>query len=160
MTKVEGNNDIERDDIFDRSNLINPQEKDKLFKQEGTGKSFWFNLMFYLMVFVVLSLLYRGVVLYTTGDYLFRSFLNEDAPEMPKWYPITTIVLSIVSLIGLILTYMFRKIGPYTVVISLFLAATIQPEFMADGTLYTLFALFVFIGYGLAIIYPYWNKFK
>ena len=160
MTNVEGHNEIERDDIFDRSNLINPLQKDKQFVQEKEGKSFWFNLMFYLMIFVVLSLLYRGIVLYTTNDYLFRSFLNEDAPEMPQWYPITTIALSIVSLVGLILTYMFRKIGPYLVVISLFLAATVQPEFMADGTLYTLFALFVFIGYGLAIIYPYWYKFK
>ena len=160
MTNIKGQNEIERDDIFDRNKLLNPLEKDKQFQQEGTGKSLWFNLMFYLMIFVVLSLLYRGIILFTTNDYLFRSFLNEDAPEMPQWYPISTIILSIVSLVGLILTYMFRKIGPFVVVISLFLAATIQPEFMADGTLYTLFALFVFIGYGLAIIYPYWNKFK
>ncbi len=46
------------------------------------------------------------------------------------------------------------------VVTSLFVSAAMQPEFMADGTLFTMFTLFVFIGYGLAIIYPYWHKFK
>lgn len=161
MTDIKGSeNNIERDDIFDRSTLINPLETDNIFNKKEGFKSFGFKLMFYLMLFITISLLYRGVMLYTTNDYLFRSFLNEDAPEMPNWYPISTILLSISTLIGLILTYMFRKIGPFIVVATLFLAATIQPEFMADGTLYTLFALFVFIGYGLAIIYPYWKNFK
>lgn len=150
----------ERDDIFDFKNLVNQKEEEKEIVHEGSGKSLWFNLMFGLMLFLIISLLYRGVMLLVTNDYLFRTFLNEDAPEMPKWYPIATIVLSITALIGIILTYLFRKIGPYLVVFSLFIAAAFQPEFMADGTLYTLFALFVFIGYGLAIIYPYWTKFK
>jgi len=154
------NEELERDDIFDRNNLLNPKPEDKKLEHQGKGKSLWFNIMFVSMILIVASLLYRGVVLYQTNDYLFRSFLNEDAPEMPSWYPITTIGLSIFALIGLVLVYQYRKIGPYLVVASLFLSATIQPEFMADGTLYTLFALFAFIGYGLAIIYPYWNKFK
>ena len=154
------NNDIERDDIFDRSNLINPKEEDRKVIHAGEGKSFWFHLMFVMMSFIILSLLYRGYVLYDTNDYLFRSFLNEDAPEMPTWYPISTIGLALVSFVGIVLTYMFKKVGPFLVGGSLFLAAAVQPEFMADGTLYTLFALFVFIGYGLAVIYPYWNRFK
>ena len=159
MTNKE-NQDIERDDIFDRNNLLNQTRKDSEAIHVGDGKSFWFKSIFFFMLFVVASLLFRGYRLYTTNDYLFRSFLNEDAPEMPQWYPITTIVLGIFALIGLFLTYGFKKIGPYMVVISLFLSATIQPEFMADGTLFTLFALFVFIGYGLTVIYPYWHKFK
>lgn len=152
--------DSEREDIFDRKTLFDPSRKDKEVEHVGNDKSFWFKLMFWMMIFIVISLLYRGYELLVTNDYLFRSFLNEDAPEMPKWYPIVTIGLSLVSFVGMILTYNFKKIGPFLVVGSLFLAASIQPEFMADGTLYTLFALFVFIGYGLAVIYPYWHKFK
>ena len=150
----------ERDDIFDKNILLNTTRESREAEHKGGDKSFWFKLLFWMMIFVVASLLYRGYVLYTTNDYLFRSFLNEDAPVMPQWYPIATIAVSIITLIGLFLTYYYRKIGPYIVVGSLFIAASFQPEFMADGTLYTLFALFVFIGYGLAIIYPYWHKFK
>lgn len=161
MTNKESQNqEIERDDIFDRSNLINQSRESSHAIHEGDDKSFWFKLMFYFMLFVVGSLIYRGYILYSTNDYLFRSFLNEDAPEMPQWYPITTLVLSFLALIGLFLTYAFKKLGPILVVAALFVSATVQPEFMADGTLYTLFALFVFIGYGLAVIYPYWHKFK
>ena len=152
--------EIERDDIFDKDKLFTQTRESREVEHEGEGKSFWFKLMFFVMLFIVSSLLYRGIELYITDDYLFRSFLNEDAPEMPKWYPITTILLAVISLIGLILTFMFKKVGPYLVVASLFIAAMVQPEFMADGTLFTLFALFVFIGYGLAIIYPYWKKFS
>ena len=152
--------EIERDDIFDKDKLFTQTRESREVEHEGEGKSFWFKLMFFVMLFIVSSLLYRGIELYITDDYLFRSFLNEDAPEMPKWYPITTILLAVISLIGLILTFIFKKVGPYLVVASLFIAAMVQPEFMADGTLFTLFALFVFIGYGLAIIYPYWKKFS
>lgn len=154
------NIDTEKDDIFDFKNLVNQKEEQAEIVHQGADKSFWFKLMFGLMLFIIISLLYRGVMLFVTNDYLFRSFLNNDAPEMPSWYPIATIILSLVALVGIFLTYLFKKIGPYLVVASLFIAAAFQPEFMADGTLFTLFALFVFIGYGLAIIYPYWSKFK
>lgn len=123
-------------------------------------RTFWFNLLMIIMVLLLSSLLYRGIVLYTTNDYLFRSFLNIDAPEMPSWYPITTIIFAIISFIGLALTYFYRKIGVYIVLGSLFLAACVQPEFMPDGTLLTMFALFFFFGYGLAILYPHWKEFK
>jgi len=160
MSNQNNDNIQERDDIFDFKNLVNQKGENKDIVHEGKGKSFIFNFMTGLMVFIIISLIYRGFLLYQTNDYLFRTFLNEDAPEMPTWYPIATIILSITALIGIILTYLFKKIGPYLVVGSLFVSAAFQPEFMADGTLYTLFALFVFIGYGLAIIYPYWSKFK
>ncbi len=153
-------NEIEKDDIFDFKNLVNQKQEQKEIVHEGNNKSFLFKLMFGIMVFLIISLLYRGVELYQTNDYLFRSFLNNDAPEMPFWYPIATIVLAVIALIGIILTYLFKKIGPYLVVGSLFISAAFQPDFQPDGTLFTLFALFVFIGYGLAIIYPYWSKFK
>lgn len=158
--KKSQNQEIERDDIFDRNQLFTQTRESREVEHLGDGKSFWFKLMFAVMIFIVASLIYRGIQLYITDDYLFRSVLNEDAPEMPKWYPISTIVLAVLALIGLILTFAFKKIGPFLVVGSLFISAVVQPEFMADGTLFTLFALFVFIGYGLAIIYPYWKKFS
>ncbi|QES94395.1 hypothetical protein F0358_10925 [Empedobacter brevis] len=136
------------------------QTKNKDLKHEGNKKSFLFKSMIFIMVFLVLSILYRGYQLLVTNDYLFRQMLNEDAPKMPEWYPIVTIVLGIIALAGIFLVNAYKRIGVYMVVVSLFASAVIQPEFMADGTLFTMFSLFVFIGYGLAIIYPYWYKFK
>ncbi|WP_068598951.1 hypothetical protein ACF3NR_00615 [Vaginella massiliensis] len=123
-------------------------------------RTVWFNVLMVIMLLILASLLYRGIMLYVTNDYLFRDFLNVEAPEMPSWYPITTIIFAIISLVGLGLTYMYRKIGVYLVLGSLFLATCVQPEFMPDGTLLTLFALFFFFGYGLAILYPHWKTFK
>lgn len=122
-------------------------------------RTFWFKLLMFIMSFLIISLLYRGIQLYQTNDYLFKDIVEYETPEMPSWYPITTIVFSVISLIGLILTYFLKKIGVYIIVASLFLAATIQPEFMPDGTLFTLFTLFFFVGYGLAILYPHWKEF-
>ncbi|TGN27906.1 hypothetical protein [Empedobacter tilapiae] len=152
--------DKERDDIFDTDVLMQKGNNSNPIKHEGNKKSFLFKSMILIMVFLILSILYRGFQLLITNDYLFRQMLNEDAPEMPKWYPIVTIVLGVLALIGIFLVNNYKRVGVYMVVISLFASAVIQPEFMADGTLFTMFSLFVFIGYGLAIVYPYWYKFK
>lgn len=79
---------------------------------------------------------------------------------MPAWYPTATLGLGILSLIGIILVYFYKKIGVYLTILSLFIAITMQPEFMPDGTLYSMFTLFVFIGYGLAVIIPHWKEFS
>ncbi|MGV0830617.1 hypothetical protein ACTS9D_00150 [Empedobacter brevis] len=160
MTDQKLDTNQERDDIFDTKVLMSNQAKNKDLKHEGNKKSFLFKSMIFIMIFLILSILYRGYQLLVTNDYLFRQMLNEDAPEMPKWYPIVTIVLGIIALAGIFLVNAYKRIGVYMVVVSLFASAVIQPEFMADGTLFTMFSLFVFIGYGLAIIYPYWYKFK
>ncbi|GEM51804.1 hypothetical protein [Empedobacter brevis] len=160
MTDQKLDTNQERDDIFDTKVLMTDQTKNKDLKHEGNKKSFLFKSMIFIMVFLVLSILYRGYQLLVTNDYLFRQMLNEDAPKMPEWYPIVTIVLGIIALAGIFLVNAYKRIGVYMVVVSLFASAVIQPEFMADGTLFTMFSLFVFIGYGLAIIYPYWYKFK
>ncbi|WP_276679804.1 hypothetical protein [Empedobacter brevis] len=160
MTDQKLDTNQERDDIFDTKVLMSNQTKNKDLKHEGNKKSFLFKSMIFIMIFLILSILYRGYQLLVTNDYLFRQMLNEDAPEMPKWYPIVTIVLGIIALAGIFLVNAYKRIGVYMVVVSLFASAVIQPEFMADGTLFTMFSLFVFIGYGLAIIYPYWYKFK
>lgn len=159
MTK-EINKTEERDDLFDTKVLMSDNTKSKDLKHTGNKKSFLFKSMIFIMAFLILSILYRGVQLVITGDYLFRQMMNGDAPEMPSWYPIVTIAFGIISLIGIFLVNAYKRLGVYMVAGSLFLAAAIQPEFMADGTLFTMFTLFVFIGYGLAIIYPYWDKFK
>ncbi len=158
--QVNTNNDKEREDIFDSDVLMSDNTKSNDLKHESNNKSFLFKSMTFIMVFLILSILYRGYQLFVTNDYLFRQMLNNDAPEMPKWYPITTLILGVVSLVGIFLVNSYKRIGVYMVVASLFIASAIQPEFMADGTLFTMFTLFVFIGYGLAIIYPYWYKFK
>lgn len=150
----------ERDDLFDAKVLMSDNTKSKDLKHTGNKKSFLFKSMIFIMAFLILSILYRGVQLIITGDYLFREMMNGDAPEMPTWYPIVTLAFGLVSLVGIFLVNAYKRLGVYLVVGSLFLSAAIQPEFMADGTLFTMFALFVFIGYGLAIIYPYWDKFK
>lgn len=160
MTDQKLDTNQERDDIFDTKVLMSDQTKNKDLKHEGNKKSFLFKSMIFIMVFLILSILYRGYQLLVTNDYLFRQMLNEDAPEMPKWYPIVTISLGVIALAGIFLVNAYKRIGVYMVVVSLFASAVIQPEFMADGTLFTMFSLFVFIGYGLAIIYPYWYKFK
>lgn len=160
MTDQKLDTNQERDDIFDTKVLMSDQTKNKDLKHEGNKKSFLFKSMIFIMVFLILSILYRGYQLLVTNDYLFRQMLNEDAPKMPEWYPIVTIVLGIIALAGIFLVNAYKRIGVYMVVVSLFASAVIQPEFMADGTLFTMFSLFVFIGYGLAIIYPYWYKFK
>ncbi|WP_413533503.1 hypothetical protein [Empedobacter brevis] len=152
--------DKERDDIFDTKVLMSDQTKSKDLEHKGNKKSFLFKSMIFIMVFLILSIIYRGYQLFVTNDYLFRQMLNDDAPEMPKWYPIVTIILGVIALTGIFFVNAYKKIGVYMVVISLFASAVIQPEFMADGTLFTMFSLFVFIGYGLAIIYPYWYRFK
>lgn len=79
---------------------------------------------------------------------------------MPDWYPTATLGLGILSLIGIILVYFYKRIGVYLTILSLFAAIVMQPEFMPDGTLYSMFTLFVFIGYGLAVIIPHWKEFK
>lgn len=160
MTDKKNETNKEREDLFDANVLMSDNTKSNDLKHKGEKKSFLFKSMIFIMVFLLLSILYRGCQLLVTNDYLMRDLLNQDAPEMPSWYPISTIIFGLIGLAGIFLVNKYKRIGVYMVAGSLFISAAIQPEFMADGTLFTMFALFVFIGYGLAIIYPYWYKFK
>lgn len=158
--QINTKSDKEREDIFDSDVLMSDNTKSEKIKHQGNDRSFLFKSMIFLMIFLILSILYRGYELFVTNDYLFRQIMNDDAPAMPKWYPIATIFLGLLALVGIFMVNAYKKVGVYMVVATLFISAAMQPEFMADGTLFTMFALFVFIGYGLAIIYPYWYKFK
>lgn len=123
-------------------------------------RSFWFQLLIAIMLFLVGGVLYRAYLIWETNDYLFKEFFELGDSVMPSWYPGVSLALGLVSLIGLVLTYFYRKIGVYMTIAGLFLTIVIQPEFMPDGTLYSLFALFFFVGYGLAVIIPHWKEYK
>ena len=82
--QVNTNNDKEREDIFDSDVLMSDNTKSNDLKHESNNKSFLFKSMIFIMVFFILSILYRGYQLFVTNDYLFRQMLNNDAPEMPK----------------------------------------------------------------------------
>jgi len=123
-------------------------------------RSIWFNGLIALMLILVGGIIFRGYRIWDTNDYLFKEHFHLDDSLMPAWYPGVTLGLGILSLIGVVLVYFYRKIGVYLTILSLFVAIVIQPTFMPDGTLYSMFTLFVFIGYGLAVIIPHWNNFK
>jgi len=123
-------------------------------------RSIWFKLLIAIMLILVGGVLFRSYVIWSTNDFLFKEHFGLEDSVMPTWYPITSIVLALISFIGVILTYFYRKIGVYATIIGLFLSIVMQPEFMPDGTLYSMFTLFVFIGYGLAVIIPHWKEFK
>lgn len=123
-------------------------------------RSFWFQLLMAIMLVLVSGVLYRAYLIWSTNDYLFKEHFDLEDSVMPTWYPMVSLGLGLLSLIGVVLTYFYRKIGIYMTITGLFLTVIIQPEFMPDGTLYALFALFFFIGYGLAVIIPHWKEFK
>ncbi len=123
-------------------------------------RSIWFIGLIWLMMFLVGGIIFRGYRIWSTGDFLFKEFFNLRDTVMPSWYPGVTLGLGILSLIGVLLVLFYKKIGVYLTIASLFAAIVIQPTFLPDGTLYSMFTLFVFIGYGLAVIIPHWNEFK
>lgn len=113
------------------------------------------------MLILIGGILFRSYVILSTNDYLFKEHFNLEDSVMPAWYPWASMILAIISLIGIILTYFYRKIGVYTTILALFLTTIVNfPDFMLDGLLFSMFALFVFVGYGLAVIIPHWQKFK
>jgi hypothetical protein len=123
-------------------------------------RSFWFNGLIFLMLILTGGILFRGYRIWSTNDFLFKEYFHMSDSVMPGWYPSATLILGLLTLLGIILVYFYKKIGVYLTVISLFIAIVMQPEFMPDGTLYSMFTLFVFIGYGLAVIIPHWREFK
>jgi len=123
-------------------------------------RSIWFKGLIALMLVLVGGIIFRGYRIWSTNDYLFKEHFHLEDSVMPAWYPDVTFGLGILSLIGIVLVYFYKKIGVYLTIASLFAAIVIQPEFMPDGTLYSMFTLFVFIGYGLAVIIPHWKEFR
>ncbi|MFA7447444.1 MAG: hypothetical protein WCY77_03320 [Weeksellaceae bacterium] len=123
-------------------------------------RSIFFKSMILIMLVLIGGVLFRGFEIWSTNDYLFKDYFDLSDSLMPTWYPTVTLILGFISLIGIILVYFHRKIGVYLTILGLFLSIVIQPEFMPDGTLYSMFALFVFVGYGLATIIPHWKEYK
>lgn len=123
-------------------------------------RSIWFHGLIAIMLVLIGGILFRGYRIWSTNDYLFKQHFDLDDSVMPGWYPMATIGLGLLSLIGIILVYFYRKIGVYMTIFGLFISVAMQPEVMVDGVLFSLFTLFVFIGYGLAVIIPHWREFK
>lgn len=123
-------------------------------------RSIWFHGLIAIMLVLIGGILFRGYRIWSTNDYLFKQHFDLDDSVMPGWYPMATIGLGLLSLIGIILVYFYRKIGVYMTIFGLFISVAMQPEVMVDGVLFSLFTLFVFIGYGLAVIIPHWQEFK
>jgi len=123
-------------------------------------RSIWFNTLIFIMLVLIGGIIFRGYRIWSTNDYLFKEYFHLEDSVMPTWYPNVTLGLGILSLIGIVLVYFYKKIGVYLTALALFISIIIQPEFMPDGTLYSMFTLFVFIGYGLAVIIPRWKEFS
>lgn len=127
------------------------------FPNETNERSFGFKVITTLVILMVLSIIGSRVYsLISYNDVLVDPTLGKE----PLWYNLATIGLSIVSLIGLILTWQFRKLGVYLTVAGLFIIIIINPEFDLFRTLAPLFTLFVFTGYGFFEIIPKWKFFK
>lgn len=123
-------------------------------------RSIWFHVLIAFMLVLIGGIIFRGYRIWSTNDFLFKEFFNLGDAVMPTWYPNVTLGLGILSLLGIILVYFYKKIGVYLTILALFASILIQPTFMPDGTLYSMFTLFVFIGYGLAVIIPHWKEFR
>ncbi len=123
-------------------------------------RSIWFNGLIAIMLVLIGGILFRGYRLWSTNDFLFKEHFQLSDLTMPQWYPLATIGLGIAALLGIILVYFHRKIGVYLTIAALFISIVMQPEFMPDGTLYSMFTLFVFIGYGLSVIIPHWKEYR
>lgn len=122
-------------------------------------RSIWFNGLICIMLVLIGGILFRGYRIWSTNDFLFKEFFHLDDLKMPSWYPMATLILGLIALVGVILVFFYKKIGVYLTILALFISIVMQPQFMPDGTLYSMFTLFVFIGYGLAVIIPHWNEF-
>lgn len=123
-------------------------------------RSIWFNSLIVIMLILIGGILFRGYRLWSTNDFLFKEHFQLDDLEMPQWYPLATLGLGFLALAGVVLVYFYRKLGVYLTITSLFISVIMQPGFMPDGTLYSMFTLFVFIGYGLSVIIPHWKEYK
>lgn len=123
-------------------------------------RSIWFKGLIALMFILIGGILFRGYRLWSTDDFLFKEHFQLEDLEMPQWYPIATLGLGLLALAGIVLVYFYHKIGVYLTIASLFISIVMQPVFMPDGTLYSMFTLFVFIGYGLSVIIPHWKEFR
>lgn len=123
-------------------------------------RSIWFKSLIVIMIILISGILFRGYKLWSTNDFLFKEHFHLDDLVMPEWYPLATLALGLLALVGIILVYFYYKLGVYLTIFSLFISVTMQPAFMPDGTLYSMFTLFVFIGYGLSVIIPHWKEYK
>lgn len=126
------------------------------FPNETPEKSFLFKMILTLVGLMVFSFMLSRIYSVLT----FEAMIDPNIKPDPLWLTISIVILSIMTIVGLFLTYKYKKIGVYTVATALFLMVSINPEFDVMNTLAPLFTLFVFIGYGFMEIVPKWRFFK
>lgn len=126
------------------------------FQNETPEKSFGFKVILTLVALMTLSII--AVRVYSLSTY--NVLPDPTLVREPLWYNYLSIVLSIITLVGLWFTWQYKKWGVYTTIISLFLMIVINPEFSLLRTLAPLFTLFIFVGYGLFEIIPKWKFFR
>ncbi|MDO5654780.1 MAG: hypothetical protein Q4G27_01410 [Flavobacteriaceae bacterium] len=126
------------------------------FPNESPEKSFGFKVIMTLVALMILSI----IVVRVYSLSLYNVAPDPTLYREPLWYNISSIVLSIIALIGVWLTWQYRKVGVYLTIAALFLMVIINPEFDLLRTLAPMFTLFVYSGYGLFEIIPKWKFFK
>ncbi|MBV7440444.1 hypothetical protein KRX57_03355 [Weeksellaceae bacterium TAE3-ERU29] len=132
------------------------KKKENYFKNETKTKGFGFKFILSIVAFMIISFATFAVKRIVENPVQLDPTLGID----PLWYSYSIVILSIITLIGLWLTYMYRKWGVYIVIGALLSMIVINPEYSLLRTLLPMFTLFTFIGYGLFEIIPKWKFFK
>ena len=126
------------------------------FANETSEKSFGFKVVLALVALMVLSIIVVRIYSLITYEVIVDPTLLRE----PMWYNLSTIGLSIITLVGLWYTWLYKKLGVYLTAGALFAIIAINPEFDLFRTLAPLFTLFIFTGFGLFEIIPKWKFFK
>lgn len=134
------------------------KHEQEYFPNETNKKTFGFKVILTLVGLMLLAIIGVRIYMLQTFDVLPDPTLASEVE--PLWYSLSAIVLAIISIIGLFLTWKFRKLGVYITSIGLFLIVVLNPDFELFSTLAPLFTLFVFLGYGMFEIIPKWRFFK
>lgn len=80
--------------------------------------------------------------------------------QIPAWFNYVVLLLDALVIVGLVLIYMYRKIGVYMVPVMVLLHYTLHQFYMSVMLYSDLFTLFVFCAAGLFVVIPRWNFFK
>lgn len=80
--------------------------------------------------------------------------------QIPAWFNYVVLLLDALVVVGLILIYMYRKIGVFMVPVVVLLHYTLHQYYMSVMLYSDLFTLFVYSAAGLFVIIPRWRFFK
>ena len=132
------------------------ENKENYFKNETKTKTFGFKFILSAVALMTISFAIFALKRIIENPVQLDPTLGID----PLWYSYSIVILSIITLVGLWLTYKYKKWGVYLVIVSLLSMIVINPEYSLLRTLLPMFTLFIFVGYGLFEIIPKWKFFK